>query len=339
LVRPFSLAQRGFEMKILVTGATGKVGTRFIARLLSDPKLAGARIRALCHNRVLPEADRLDVLRGSIADPTVARAAVEGITHVFHMATVKEDADSAMAVSVGGLFNLLEAFRQSPDARQFILIGGDCVVGHCFVAYDRPVTETSPRRAYPGVYALSKVLEEEMLEQFGIQYGLNWTTLRAPWIMEKDDFKFALSFGDDQFGGPAWNTLLTDEQIARYRAGNNVPILVASDGKPLLRNFVHVDDLADAMIAAIDHPDAHQQLFHISMTDPIDYGVVAAYLARTRGLIGVDIPSPFHSNRLDNAKARRLLGWTPRYDTEALVEFAFSYRRAPGDIRKVWYVG
>ena len=93
-------------MNILVTGATGKVGTRFIARLLSDPKYADARIRALCHNRVLPATDRLEVLRGSIADPATARAAVAGITHVFHMATVKEDPDTAMAVSVGGLFNL-----------------------------------------------------------------------------------------------------------------------------------------------------------------------------------------------------------------------------------------
>jgi nucleoside-diphosphate-sugar epimerase len=326
-------------MKILVTGATGKVGTRFIARLLSDPKYAQVRIRALCHNRLLPETDRLEVLRGSIADPATARAAVDGITHVFHMATVKEDADNAMAVSVGGLFNLLEGFRQSPDARQFILIGGDCVVGHCFVAYDEPVTETSPRRAYPGVYALSKVLEEEMLEQFGIQYGLNWTTLRAPWIMEKDDFKFALSFGDDQFGGPAWSTLLNPEQIARYRADDNVPVIIAADGRPLIRNFVHVDDLTEVMVAAIDHPEARQQLFHVSMTDPVDYRVVADYLARTRGLVGVNIPSPFHSNHLNNAKARHLLGWTPHYDTEALVESAFSYQRAPGDIRKVWYAG
>ncbi|HWA20285.1 MAG TPA: NAD(P)-dependent oxidoreductase [Devosia sp.] len=326
-------------MRILVTGATGKVGMRFIARLMDDPRYAHARVRALCHNRVLPETDRLEILRGSIADPAVAKAAAEGVTHIFHMATVKEDAEHAMAVSVGGLFNLLEAFRQSPDALQFILIGGDCVVGHCFVAYGEPITEASPRRAYPGVYALSKVIEEEMLEQFGIQYGLNWTTLRAPWIMEKDDFKFALSFGDDQFGGPLWNTLLTDEQIARYRAANDVPILIASDGRPLRRNFVHVDDLAEAMIAAIDHPAARQQLFHICMTDPVDYGVVAAYLARTRGLNGVEIHSPFHSNHLDNAKARQLLGWKPLYNTEALVESAFGYERARGDVRKVWYVG
>ena len=40
-----------------------------------------------------------------------------------------------------------------------------------------------------------------MLEQFGIQYDTNGCCLRAPWIMEKDDFKYTLSFGDDVFGG------------------------------------------------------------------------------------------------------------------------------------------
>ena len=33
-----------------------------------------------------------------------------------------------------------------------------------------------------------------MLEQAQIQYGLNGCILRAPWIMEKDDFRYALSF-------------------------------------------------------------------------------------------------------------------------------------------------
>jgi nucleoside-diphosphate-sugar epimerase len=58
--------------------------------------------------------------------------------------------------------------------------------------------------AYAGCYALSKVLEEVMLEQYYIQYGLNGCCLRASWIMEKDDFRMTQSFGEDVFGGPRW---------------------------------------------------------------------------------------------------------------------------------------
>ncbi len=326
-------------MQILVTGATGKVGQAFLACLLADPRWASAKIVALCHNRTLPETERLRVVRGSISDPAVSAAVIPGTTHVVHMATVKEDRVHAMDVAVKGLFLLLEAFRQSPTARQFILIGGDCVVGHCIVPWDEPVTEVSPFRPYPGVYALSKALEETMVAQFGSQYGLNWTTLRAPWIMEKDDFRYALSFGPDQFGGPSWDEYISPEERAAYDREKRSPLIIAADGKPLKRNFVHVDDLADAMVLALDHPAARQQLFNIAMTEPVDYGVVAERLQRTRGMGPARIATPLHSNVLDNSKARLRLGWQPKVDTAALVDSAFNYVRAPDDDRKVWYIG
>ena len=52
-------------MLILVTGATGKVGRSLIARLTDDPRFSKARISALCHNRLLDEIDRIEVVRGS----------------------------------------------------------------------------------------------------------------------------------------------------------------------------------------------------------------------------------------------------------------------------------
>ncbi|GGW44402.1 hypothetical protein [Arenibacter certesii] len=55
------------EKKILVTGATGKVGQAFINTFLSDPKEKGT-IRALCHKRSIPSNARLEVIRGSISD-------------------------------------------------------------------------------------------------------------------------------------------------------------------------------------------------------------------------------------------------------------------------------
>jgi uncharacterized protein YbjT (DUF2867 family) len=136
-------------MLILVTGATGKVGQTFIRRVLGDPA-SGVRLRALCHNRGLPQADRVEVVRGSIADRAAAERAVAGATHVVHLATCKETPDDVIDVTVKGLFWLLEAFRASPDARRFVLIGGDAGVGHFHWRQDGPVTEATPHRAYPG---------------------------------------------------------------------------------------------------------------------------------------------------------------------------------------------
>jgi UDP-glucose 4-epimerase len=326
-------------MLILVTGATGKVGRHFIAGLLDDPRFSQARIRALCHNRACAETDRLEVVRGSIADRNVVARALSGVSHVVHLATCKETPDSVMDVTVKGLFWLLEGFRTSAAARQFILIGGDAGIGHFYYRYDGPITEAVPHRAYPGCYALSKVLEEVMLTQYGIQYGINACCLRAPWIMEKDDFKYTLSFGDDVFGGPDWKTLVPEADAKRYAREGTVPLLRDADGRPLKRNFVHVDDLVSAILAALDNPRTSRELFNISMDRPVDYGEVAAYLARTRGLGSIDIPSRFHSNWMDNNKAKYFLDWRPVYDLEKLIESAWRYERSPDDPRVVWYPG
>jgi UDP-glucose 4-epimerase len=326
-------------MLILVTGATGKVGRTLVSRLLADEKLSESRIRALCHNRLLPERDRVEVVRGSIADREVVEVAMAGVTHVVHLATCKETPEDVMDVTVKGLFWLLEEFRNSPTARQFILIGGDAGVGHFHYRHEGPITESTPHTAYPGCYALSKVLEEVVLEQFGVQYGTNGCCLRAPWIMEKDDFRYTLSFGDDVFGGPDWKTLVPKADAERYRQEGTVPLLRDADGRPLKRNFVHVDDLVAAVIAALDNPRAERQLFNICMDEPVDYGELAAYLNRTRGLNSINIPSQFHSNWMDNSKAKYYLAWRPEYHLERLVDSAWDYARSSDDPRKVWYPG
>jgi nucleoside-diphosphate-sugar epimerase len=187
-------------MQLLVTGATGKVGVNLIERLLSDPRWRVAHVRALCHSRSIAETGRIEVVKGRIEDRDCVDRAMRDVTHVVHLATCKEIPETVMDVTVKGLFWLLEAFRQSTTAKQFMLIGGDAAVGHFFYDHQEPITEHTPHRAYPGCYALSKVLEEVMLSQFAIQYGINTCCLRAPWIMEKDDFRYSLSFGDDVFG-------------------------------------------------------------------------------------------------------------------------------------------
>ena len=264
---------------------------------------------------------------------------MDGVTHVVHLATCKETPELVMDVTVKGLFWLLESFRASASAAQFILIGGDASVGH--FCYDRggPVTELTPHMAYPGCYALSKVLEEVLLQQAHIQYGLNTCCLRAPWIMEKDDFRYTLSFGDDVFGGPDWKTLVTPEIAERCVKAGTVPLLRDAQGRPLKRNFVHVDDLVDAILAALDNPATKGELYNISMNEPVDYGEVASYLKATRGLDSIDIPSAYHSNWLDNSRAKFSLDWRPKYDLPRLIEAAWAYRRAADDPRKIWYAG
>lgn len=324
-------------MRLLVTGITGKVGSNFLPAFLQAKRFNGWAIRAICHNRTIDDP-AVDVVRASLSDAEAVRAAMDGVTHVLHMAAVKETPALAMDVGVKGMFNLLEAFRSTPGTRQFMLLSGDCTVGHVFQPYDTPITETSPRRAYQGCYALTKVIEEVMLEQYGIQYGINGSCLRAPWIVEKDDFRYALSF-NNQFGGPLWADLLSAEDVANHARSNSIPLLRDAQGLPLRRNFIHVDDLVTAILAALDNPAASGQLFNIAMDEPVDYGELARYLRETRALPAAEINTALHSNWLDNAKARLRLGWRPQVDLHQLVDRAWDYVRAPDDPRIIWYPG
>jgi UDP-glucose 4-epimerase len=324
---------------ILVTGATGKVGRNFINRLLNTPQHDNTRIRALCHNRLLDPQPRIETMQGNIVDRSFVRAAIQGITHVLHCATCKETPDDVIDVTVKGLFWLLEECRASSTIRQVILLGGDCAVGHFFYSHAVPVTEEQKHTAYPGCYALSKVLEEVMLGQYFIQYALPGCCLRAPWVMEKDDFKFSLSFGEDVFGGPRWRDLVGAARADEYIKSGAVPLMLDPNGAPVKRNFVHVSDLADAVVLALDHPRALQQTFNICMDEPVDYGEVAEYLRATRGLPSVSIKTPFFSTWLDNTKAKLLLGWRPRYDYKRLIDDSFAYSRPANDPRRVYYPG
>lgn len=324
---------------ILVTGATGKVGRVFVNRLLSDSKFDLFTIRALCHNRELKPHPRIENIRGSIEHRDVVEKAMEGVTHVLHLATVKETPEQIMDVAVKGLFWLLEACRSGTAFQQFILIGGDAGVGHFVYPHPIPVTETQKHSAYQGCYALSKVLEEVMLEQYYVQYGLNRCCLRAPWIMEKDDFKYQLSFGEDVFGGPRWRDLVGMHQADDYVRTQSIPIMLDPDSVPVKRNFIHVVDLVSAILIAIDHPKARQQLFNICMDEPVDYGAMGKYLIATRGLPTVEIKTEYHSTWLDNTKAKFLLGWRPEYDMKKIIDSAWDYMRAQDDPRKIWYPG
>ncbi|MEE2808038.1 MAG: NAD(P)-dependent oxidoreductase [Verrucomicrobiota bacterium] len=327
-------------MRILVTGATGKVGQACIAEILKSLNFENASIVALCHNRTLQPTDRIEVIKGSIADQKTVTAALKGITHVIHLATCKETPESVMDVTVKGLFLLLEECRRSTIFKHFILVGGDASMGHFFYNHSIPVTETQKHSAYPGCYALSKVLEEVMLEQYQIQYNFPGTCLRAPWIMEKDDFKFSLSFGKDVFGGPVWRELVDENEADQYQKNGTIPLMLDSEEIPIKRNFVHVDDLVRAILCAIlKSNSAKGHTFNICMDEPVDYGKVSKYLKKTRNIESVPVKTKYCSTWLDNSKAKFLLGWNPKVDLHELIDRAWDYKRQEDDVRKIWYPG
>ena len=67
----------------------------------------------------------------------------------------------------------------------------------------------------------------------------------------------------------------------------------------------------------------------------MDYGELAVYLAKSRGLPSVPVSTQYHSNWLDNAKAKFLLGFRPKYDLKKMTDAAWEYSRGEDDPRIV----
>lgn len=117
-------------MLILVTGATGRVWRHFIAGLLDDPLFSKARIQAFCYNHSCDEIDHVGVVRGSVTECHIVAAELGSVTHFVHRVNCEETPDDVIDMTVEGLFWILEGFRASPIARQFIPIGGEAGSGH-----------------------------------------------------------------------------------------------------------------------------------------------------------------------------------------------------------------
>ena len=151
-------------MTILLTGATGLVGPRLLARLTA----AGIGCRALVRpGKDLPAGiDGVERAEGDVLDPGSLPAAVAGVTAVLHLAAVfrTRDEDLIWRVNRDGTRNLVAAVQQhAPDAR-FLLASTSNVYGD---GSPRPGRESDPVDPAPA-YPASKVAAEELLRASGL---------------------------------------------------------------------------------------------------------------------------------------------------------------------------
>ncbi len=322
---------------ILVTGAAGKVGRRLAPALLD----AGYHVRALQHRSPLP-FDNVEVLRGSVSDKEVVRRALRDVDAVCHLATSKEDPETFIDVSLRGTFNLLDACRESGRVRRFILASGDAALGIYFYPSPAPLDETAPLRAYPGCYALSKVLEETLCRQYGIQYGLPYTILRFSWVQEEDDILAHMTLQAPNFGVPVWRELAkTPEQAEYFKTGTDAVVnLVHPSGASYVRHVVGIDDVVDAFLRALDNPAAAGETFNIAAPSSFSYESLSRYIAdRLDSPVVTLAQDGFHDFTINVTKARTLLGCPLRVDMETLVEKAIKFRRSGGRRSDARYVG
>jgi UDP-glucose 4-epimerase len=175
---------------VLVTGASGLVGSRVLPRLAAS----GFECRALVRGDLdLPLGTT--AVRGDLGEPGSLQAAVEGVDAVVHLAALfrTDDEDAIWRANLDGTRHLIDAVRTHSARARFVMASTGNV-------YDtdgaRPALETdtcSPTLAYPA----SKIAAENLLRDS----GLTSTILRLPFVYGDGDGHLAsLSALADRFG-------------------------------------------------------------------------------------------------------------------------------------------
>jgi UDP-glucose 4-epimerase len=161
---------------LLLTGATGLVGSRLLPRLVED----GVDCRALLRRDLTPPAGVTGV-RGDLGDPGSLRAAVEGMDAVVHLAALfrTTDEDAIWRANLDGTRNLVEAVQAYAPQARFVMAS----TGNVYNAdAERPGRETdacAPTAAYPA----SKLAAEALLRAS----GLTWAIVRLPFVYGDGD--------------------------------------------------------------------------------------------------------------------------------------------------------
>ncbi len=161
---------------LLLTGATGLVGSRLLPRLVRD----GASCRALLRGDLTLPAGATGV-RGDLGDPSSLRQAVEGVDAVVHLAALfrTTDDDAIWRANLDGTRNLVEAVKAYAPGARFVMAS----TGNVYDAdAERPSRETdacTPTAAYPA----SKLAAEALLRDS----GLTWSIVRLPFVYGDGD--------------------------------------------------------------------------------------------------------------------------------------------------------
>jgi UDP-glucose 4-epimerase len=311
---------------VMVTGATGKLGAPLCEALVAE----GYQVIAVDRRLPVGVAGLAEEVAADVGDYAAMEKVVGRSDAVIHLASCKEDRDAFIKVSMQGTFNLLDASMKTKRPKRFILASGDAVNGIYFNDQPVPIREDVPMIAYPGYYALSKVMEETMAVQYFHQAKVPSVVLRMSWIQCEDDILTHMTVAGNTFGVPVWSELMNAEQKARFaKGGDAVVALRHPDGSPMRRHIVAVEDCVQSYLLALSREGIEGETFMIGMNDPFDYVEAAQYAAKKLGIETLDLVDPVGKDFcVDTTKARYVLGYKPRFDIFKLIDSGVEFRRA-----------
>ncbi|WP_283775744.1 NAD-dependent epimerase/dehydratase family protein [Rhizomonospora bruguierae] len=292
-------------MRVLVTGASGYVGWAVVHEL----RERGHDVVAMVHesSREFP----LDVeLRTahllSEASLSDAVMGVEGVCHLAAMVRVREAAEHPTRVwrlNVAGTLNLLDALavatEKTGQAARLVLTSTGAVYG---TPAQQPISEDAPL-APINPYAASKVAAEQVIAAQAATGLVGATSLRI----------FNAAGAVARQADPDTSRIIP--KAVAVAAGQAPAVVVNGDGTAV-RDFVHVGDIAAAVVLALEAVKPGQYNAYNVGAVPASVNDVIASTERITGRrVAIEHRPAYAAEspelRADTAKIRGELGWSP----------------------------
>jgi nucleoside-diphosphate-sugar epimerase len=204
----------GRDDLILVTGATGFIGSRLVAslvdrgfrnlRCLVRPSAAVGRIEAL--SACASAAARIEVVTGNLLSREDCIAATKGAVVIFHLAAGRGEKSipDAFLNSVVTTRNLLEASLRHRCLRRFVNVSSFTVYTNAQNGKGRLLDETCPVEEHPerrgDAYCFAKVKQEEIVTQYGARLGVPYVIVRPGYVYGPGNEGISGRVGIDTFG-------------------------------------------------------------------------------------------------------------------------------------------
>ena len=314
------------DRRVLVTGATGLLGSWTLKRLLEDRADVVAIVRDWVPNSEAVRSDllaRTTVVRGDIRDRnmlerTLAEYEIHTVLHLAAQTIVGvgvASPSSTFDVNVRGTWQLLEACRRTPSVRSIVVASSDKAYG---VASTLPYDEDTPLRGV-APYDASKSAADLIAQSYSHTYGM----------------PIAITRCGNFFGGGDlnWSRLVPGTIRSVLRGQRPV---IRSDGT-LVRDYFYIEDGANAVLTLAEQLASNANLKGRAYNFSNEVQVTA--LEMVQKIVGLmdsnlvpdirnearhEIPRQY----LSAERARRELGWMPLFDMETGLRHTISWYRS-----------